>query len=99
RKAEREMIKMENLKQQLETAMLEIHIRAGEGGRLYGAVTSREIADQIKAQLGLEIDRRQIELSEPIHTAGIHSVPISLHHGITANLRVRIIPQTAEGGH
>lgn len=82
------------LKEQLESAIVEIHVPAGKDGRLHAAVTSQEIANCLKEQFGIELDRRQIELEEPIHTVGLHNVPVDLHHGVSVKLKVRVIAKT-----
>jgi len=79
------------IKEQLESAIVEIQVPAGKDGRLHAAVTSQEIADCLKKQFGIELDRRQIELEEPIHTVGLHNVPIDLHRGVSVKLKVRVI--------
>lgn len=57
-------------------------VKVGEQGRLYGSVTSADIAEQIAQQLKVEIDRRKIELDEPIKTVGTHAVPVRLVAGV-----------------
>jgi large subunit ribosomal protein L9 len=67
-----------------------VEARAGEGGRLFGSVTSSDIADAVKAQLGLEIDRRDISLDEPLKELGVAEVPVRLHPAVTATLHVEV---------
>ena len=62
----------------------------GEEGKLFGSVTAANIAALI-AEQGFEIDRRKIELSEPIKTAGTHEVPIKLHREVIANVKVQVL--------
>jgi len=66
--------------------------KAGEGGKLFGAVTAQEIADWL-AEAGVEVDRRKILLDEPIKEAGQHLVGIKLHREVTAQLRVTVISE------
>ncbi len=64
--------------------------RAGEGDRLYGSITSQDVAEKLQAQTGIEIDRRFVELEHPIKTVGEHSVTVKFGAGATANVRVRV---------
>jgi large subunit ribosomal protein L9 len=70
-------------------------VKVGEQGRLYGSVTSGDIAEQIQQQLGVEIDRRKIELDEPIKTVGTHEVPVRLVAGVEPVVNVVV---HGEGG-
>ncbi|RYX86689.1 50S ribosomal protein L9 [bacterium] len=62
----------------------------GEGGRLFGAITSARIAEQLKAQYGVEVERRSVLLQDPIHTEGYYNVPLRLHRDVTKSLRVKV---------
>lgn len=66
--------------------------RAGEGDALYGSVTSADIADSLAAQ-GFEIDKRKIQLADPIRTIGESTVPVKLHREVTANVKVKVVAQ------
>jgi large subunit ribosomal protein L9 len=72
------------------TPTVRVEARAGEGGRLFGSVTSSDIADAVKSQLGVEIDRRDITLDEPLKELGVAEVPIRLHANVTATLHVEV---------
>jgi large subunit ribosomal protein L9 len=71
----------------LSKTVLTIHHRAGEDGKLFGAVTSKEIADGIRDARDLKIDRRKIKLEEPIHETGTYMVDIELPGGVTASVK------------
>lgn len=62
--------------------------KAGEGGRLFGAITSKQIGEQLAAQ-GVKVDKRKIELEEPIRTLGMTEVLVKLHPEVKAKLRVQ----------
>jgi large subunit ribosomal protein L9 len=64
--------------------------RAGEEGKLFGAVTSKEIGDKLAAA-GVEIDRKKIQLPEPIKSLGEYQVPVKLAAGVTANIKVSVV--------
>ena len=79
----------EALALQLQALPLSITKKTGEGERLYGSVTSMDIADLIKAR-GLSLDRRRIMLDSPLKTLGIHKVPIRLHPDVVAEVEVAV---------
>ena len=63
-------------------------IKTGEGGKAFGSIASKEIAAEVKEQMGLEIDKKKIQLKESIKTLGTHTVPVKLHPKVTAELKV-----------
>jgi large subunit ribosomal protein L9 len=75
----------------LSETKLEVAVKAGEKNRLFGSVTNREIAELL-AKEGIEIDRHQIVVREPIKTVGEHRVTVNLHHGIEAQVLVTVVP-------
>jgi len=75
----------------LESLTVEMRARAGESGRLFGSITAGDIADAVKAASGIEIDKRKLELKEPIKSLGVYRVPVHLHQGITAELKVQVV--------
>ena len=60
----------------------------GEGGKVFGSVSSKEIAAEVKSQLGLEVDKKKVQLKDPIKSLGTHNVPIKLHPKVTTELKV-----------
>ena len=71
----------------LSKTVLTIHHRAGEDGKLFGSVTSKEIADGIRDARDLKIDRRKIKLEEPIHETGTYMIEVELTGGVTASVK------------
>jgi large subunit ribosomal protein L9 len=69
--------------------------KVGENEALYGSVTTQEIADLLKQQ-GVEVDRRKIQLHDPIRSIGTFEVPIKIHRQVVANVSVQVIPESAE---
>ena len=67
-----------------------VSIKVGEGGKTFGSVSSKEIAEAAKAQLSLELDKKQIQLSNPIRNLGVTIVPVKLHPKVTAELKVHV---------
>jgi large subunit ribosomal protein L9 len=72
-------------------ATIQIQARAGEGGRLFGSVTSSDIAAAVLDQIGIEVDRRHIALDEPLKELGVSDLVIRLHPEVTATLRVEVV--------
>jgi large subunit ribosomal protein L9 len=67
-----------------------LSIKSGEGGRTFGSVSSKEIAKAAMEQLGLEIDKKKLQLPEPIKTLGTTIVPVKLHPKVMAELKVNV---------
>ncbi len=65
-------------------------MKAGEGGRAFGSISSKEIAAAAMDQLGLELDKKKLVLPDPIKTFGTHEVPVKLHKDVTAKLAVKV---------
>ena len=90
--ADRERKAAEALAEELEKASLTAQVRVGEEDRLFGSVTAQNIADLLKEQ-GHEIDRRTIELEEPIRALGVYTVPVKLHASVTAQVKVWVVKE------
>ena len=69
---------------------MELAIKVGEGGRAFGSVSSKEIAAAVKEQMGLDVDKKKIQLKETIKSLGTHIVPVKLHPEVTAELKVTV---------
>lgn len=78
------------LAKKIETVKVEVKIKTGEGGRTFGSVSSKEIAVAAKEQLGLDIDKKKIQMKEAIKNLGTYNVPIKLHPKVTAELKVHV---------
>ncbi len=87
---ERVLKAAEGTKQKLEGASLTIKHRAGHDGKLFGSVTSKELVEAVKHELGLQLDRKSIRLDEPIKNTGAYTVEIHLEKGISAQLKVEV---------
>ena len=77
----------------LESKPVVVAAKAGESGKLFGAVTNSQVAEAVQSSLGIELDRHKIELDEPIKTAGDHSVAVRLVPGVSAKLTVRVVAE------
>ncbi|SET10027.1 50S ribosomal protein L9 [Anaerobranca gottschalkii] len=92
RKKEKELKEAKEYAEKISNMELEILTKAGEGGKLFGSVTTKEIASLLEEK-GIKVDKRKIELSEPIKSTGEYNVTIKLHPEITATVKLVIIPQ------
>ena len=82
----------EELAKRLEEVQLSFSARVGEEGKLFGSVTAADIAQQLEAQ-GIHIERRTIDLHEPIRALGVYRVPVRLHADVKPELKVWVIKQ------
>ena len=95
-KANEEKVAAENLAaaqelaKELDGASVTLKVKTGEGGRLFGSVSSKEIADAIREQLGHDVDKKKIQLSAPIKATGLTTVPVRLHTKVTAKVGVNV---------
>ena len=78
------------LASKLNEASVSLTIKGGKDGRTFGSVSSKEIEEAIKTQLGLEIDKKKLVIAEPIKTFGNHEVKVKLHKDVTASLKVKV---------
>ncbi|AJS60671.1 50S ribosomal protein L9 [Paenibacillus sp. IHBB 10380] len=92
KRKDQEKEEAEALGKKLEGMNIVLNAKSGEGGRLFGAITSKQIAETL-AGLGVKIDKRKIELGDPIRNLGVTQVPVKLHPEVKATLKV----QVAEG--
>lgn len=88
KRKEKEKEDAEALAKKLGEMTVVVKTKAGEGGRLFGAITSKQIAEAL-AEQGIKIDKRKIELEDPIRTLGVTQVPVKLHPQVKAKLNVQ----------
>ena len=83
------------LKEKLESGnyVVELKAKAGEDGRLFGSVTSKQISQALQKQYDIKIDKRKMELAQPIRSMGYVNVPVKLHNEVSAKIRVHIAEQ------
>ena len=92
-KKDQEKQNAEELAKKLKGIMLKIKVKAGENGKIFGGVTSKEISENLKSQYNFAVDKKKIELKDTIKTLGSFNVSIKLFEGITADLRVEVISE------
>ena len=78
------------LSAQIAELSVEEKMKVGEGGKTFGAISTKEIAAAAKEQLNLELDKKKISVDEPIRSLGVHNVKIKLHPKVTATLKVKV---------
>lgn len=89
---EKERQEAESLKARIEKVTVELQAKSGEGGRLFGSITSKQIAQALK-KMDITIDKRKIDLAEPIRSLGYTDVPLKLHPDVTAKVKVHVQEQ------
>ena len=94
-KAQREEEEARRLGEKIRGTKVEIFSKAGDGGRLFGAITSKDIAEALGRKLGLDIDKKKILLNDPIKTLGITEVEIKLHTRVSTKISVEVKEQNA----
>lgn len=78
------------LSKEIEEMLVKVGIKSGEGGKTFGAVSSKEIAKAVSEQYGKEIDKKKIQTQDAIKTLGVHEVTVKLHPKVSAKLRVQV---------
>jgi large subunit ribosomal protein L9 len=81
----------QELAKTVEQQKVVVKIKTGEGGKLFGSVSAKEIAEAAKAQTGLELDKKKMQLPEAIKALGTYEVPVKLHPQVTAKLSVQVV--------
>ncbi|WP_163655443.1 50S ribosomal protein L9 [Listeria sp. PSOL-1] len=90
KEAEEELQEAEKLKKTIENLTIELKAKSGEGGRLFGSITSKQIAQALQKDHGIKVDKRKIDLPDAIRALGYTKVPIKLHHDVNATLNVHV---------
>ena len=93
RRAEKELADAREAAARLRKVTVTIYAKTGEGGRLFGSVTNSDVAQQLKREAGIDIDKRKIEIETPIKSLGPHEVTVELHPEVTETLRVVVAAQ------
>ena len=78
------------LKEKLEEVTVELKAKSGEGGRLFGSITTKQVAEQLHKSTGIKIDKRKMELDDAIRGLGFTNIPVKLHQEVTATLKVHV---------
>ncbi len=92
-KGEKLVVEAQDVAAKLAETTITIHGRAGTGTKLYGSITPHDIAEAVKEQAGIELDKRKIHIADPIKSAGSHSVPVRLHRDVGFDLKVEVVTE------
>ncbi|WP_077620093.1 50S ribosomal protein L9 [Bacillus sinesaloumensis] len=93
KEAAEELAQSKQLKEKLEALTVELQAKAGEGGRLFGSVTSKQIADELAKKHGIKIDKRKFDLPDGIRALGYTNVSVKLHQEVSATVKVHVKEQ------
>jgi len=88
--AAEELAEAKKLKEVVDNITVELEAKAGEGGRLFGSITTKQIAEELQKKHGIKIDKRKMELTDAIRTLGATKVPVKLYHDVIATLTVHV---------
>lgn len=88
--AQEEVTEAKQLKEKIEKLTVELAAKSGEGGRLFGSITSKQIADELKKAHNIKVDRRKLVLDDAIRSLGVTKVPLKLHPEVTATVNVHV---------
>ncbi|WP_277679490.1 50S ribosomal protein L9 [Gracilibacillus dipsosauri] len=92
KKQEQEEIEQaKQLKETLENLEVKLTAKSGDGGRLFGSITSKQIAEELKKSHNIKMDKRKIELDQPIRSLGYTEVPVKLHQEVSGTIRVHVV--------
>ena len=90
KEAAEELSDAKKLKEELEKVTVELKAKSGEGGRLFGSITTKQISDELQKAHGIKIDKRKMELPDAIRALGYTNVPVKLHTEVSAVLKVHV---------
>ena len=90
-KGEKMVEEAQEIAQKIDQLKVTITGKAGSGTKLYGSVTSQEVADALLQQHSISVDKRKIHITEPIKSTGSFEVPVKLHHDVTATIHVEVV--------
>lgn len=88
--SEQELQEANQLKEKLEALTVELKAKSGEGGRLFGSITTKQVASELEKKHGIKIDKRKMELDDAIRSLGYTNIPVKIHQEVTATLKVHV---------
>ena len=91
RKKQREESAAKDLAVRLESILVRVYSKAGEGGKLFGSISNKDVVDALVKDYGIEIDKKKIILKEPIKKVGFYSLPVKLYPSVQVNLSVNVL--------
>ncbi|RNF39920.1 50S ribosomal protein L9 [Planococcus salinus] len=90
KEAAQELEEAKQLKEKLESLTIELTAKSGEGGRLFGSITTKQVAKELEKSHGIKLDKRKMELDDAIRALGYTNIPVKLHQDVTATLKVHV---------
>lgn len=90
---EQELVDAQLLKTELESKEVEIKTKSGEGGRLFGSISSKQVVDAYDKQHNLKIDKRKLNMDQPLKSLGYHKLKVKLHPEVEADIKVHVVEQ------
>lgn len=91
--AEQEIVDAKLLKDEIEQIEVEIKTKSGDGGRLFGSISSKQVIEAFKSQHDIKLDKRKLDMSEPLKSLGYHKLNIKLHPEVIATVKVHVKEQ------
>ena len=88
--SEQELQEAQQLKDKLEALTIELKAKSGEGGRLFGSITTKQVASELEKTHGIKIDKRKMELDDAIRGLGYTNIPVKIHQEVIATLKVHV---------
>ena len=88
---EKELNKAKDLAEKLSNISLGIKVKAGKEGKLFGSITSKDISEGIFSEYNIELDKKKIDLKEPLKKLGVHNIPINLYKDVAPQIKVNLI--------
>lgn len=88
--AAQQLADAKELAKKLEGITVELKVKTGEGGKVFGSVSTKEIAQAVKKQFNIELDKKKMQLDEAIKICGVHNVNCRLHKDVTGTLKVHV---------
>lgn len=85
---EEELQAAQEIANKIESIQVDVKLKVGEGGKTFGSISTKEIADVLKSEFKLDVDRKKLQLENPIKSIGTHAVNVKLHPEVTAELKV-----------
>lgn len=95
-KKEKELNEAKDLAEKLDNISLEIKVKAGKEGKLFGSITSKDIVDAVLSEYKIELDRKKIDLKEPLKKLGVHNIPVNLFKDVVPQIKVNLVSNSEQ---
>lgn len=95
-KKEKELNEAKDLAEKFDNISLEIKVKAGKEGKLFGSITSKDIVDAVLSEYKIELDRKKIDLKEPLKKLGVHNIPVNLFKDVVPQIKVNLVSNSKQ---